>query len=193
MAHKLPFSLGATAHLGTTIKPIDVDRLGLLPSITQALEALDVRLLYNKRIKDYKGFRMHFKEANTIQEISSNYSFVWFLNLIDDYGDKTSLDTIILCNKTGINLLGLNPPNPVMSKIIFPMLNDGINRLTISSDHLATLQYINGHKTATIAEPSIAPSTGVKFQSRNWKKEWFFYSIAPHPTTQKSTLQIPQH
>ena len=66
------------------------------------------------------------------------------------------------------------------------MLNGSINRLTISSDHLATLQYINGHKTATIAELSIAPSTGVKFQSKNWKKEGFFYSIAPHPDNPKN-------
>ena len=95
---------------------------------------------------------MHFKDANTIQEISSNYAFAWFLNLVDNYGDKTSSDTIILYNKTGVNLLGLNPPNPLMSKIIFPMLNGGINQLTISSDHLATSQYINGHKTITIAK-----------------------------------------
>ena len=108
------------------------------------------------------------------------------LNLIDNYGDKTSSDTIILYNKTGINLLGLNPPNPITSKIIFPMLNGSINQLTISSDHLAISQYINGHKTATIAELSIASSTRVKFQSRNWEKEWFFYSIAPHPDNPKN-------
>ena len=49
--------------------------------------------------------------------------------------------------------------NILSAKTIYLLFNGGINRITISSGLLATSQYINGHKTATIAEFQIGPST----------------------------------
>ena len=52
--------------------------------------------------------------------------------------------------------------NKICTKTIYPLFNGGINRITVSSDLLATSQYINGHKTATIAELQIGPSTNAQ-------------------------------
>ena len=83
-------------------------------------------------------------------------------------------------------LLGFTPPSQnstgslpinivVGIKTAFPRFNGGINKITVSSDLLATSQYINGHKTVTIAELQIGPSTNTQMNpmqvanSFDWK------------------------
>ena len=56
----------------------------------------------------------------------------------------------------------------------------------MSSDLLATSQYINGHKTATIAELQIGPSTNAQINpmeiqdSFDWKHKYFFFTMEKH-------------
>ena len=78
------------------------------------------------------------------------------------------------------------------NKTIFPLFNGGINRITISSDLLATSQYINGHKTTTIGELQIGPSTSSQINpmeihnSFDWKNEYFFFTMAIHEQQQQT-------
>ena len=54
--------------------------------------------------------------------------------------------------------------------------------MTVSCEDLATSQYINGHKTATIAETLLMPSLQVKFPNvPNWQQDVINYFLAPHP------------
>ena len=75
------------------------------------------------------------------------------------------------------------------------MFNGGINRITISSDLLATSQYINGHKTATIGELQIGPSTSSQINpmeihdSFHWKNEYFFFTMAIYEQQPPKTPQ----
>ena len=69
------------------------------------------------------------------------------------------------------------------SRTFYPLHNGGIHKLIVSEDDLATSQYINGHKTATIAEMNIAPTLNSR---RGQKKHWncdesIHYVLLPHP------------
>ena len=92
-----------------------------------------------------------------------------------------------------IDLIGLETQtgntrvrNKICTKTIYPLFNGGINRITVSSDLLATSQYINGHKTAMIAELQIGPSTSAQINpmeiqdSFDWKHEHFFFTMGKH-------------
>ena len=76
--------------------------------------------------------------------------------------------------------------NILSGKTIYPLFNGGINRITISSDLLATSQYINSHKTATIAELQIGLSTNSQMNpmeisnSFDWKHEYFYFTMKKH-------------
>ena len=98
------------------------------------------------------------KDAN---KLTTNYHLAWTMGIIHRYPvGKSPGDTCIVYDKNvGINLLNVNINMGLGTKIIYPTLNGGINRITISSDLLATSPYINGQRTATLAELQIAPST----------------------------------
>ena len=76
--------------------------------------------------------------------------------------------------------------NILNAKTIYPLFNGGINRITISPDLLATSQYINSHKTATIAEFQIGPSMNSQMNpveisnSFDWKHEYFYFTMKKH-------------
>ena len=54
--------------------------------------------------------------------------------------------------------------------------------MTISCEDLTISQYINGHKTATIAETPLMPSLQVKFPNvPNWQQDVINYFLTPHP------------
>ena len=88
---------------------------------------------------------------------------------------------------------GLIAVNKLSNKTIFPLFNGGINRITISSDLLTTSQYINGHKTTTIGELQIGPSTSSQINpmeihnSFDWKNEYFLFTMAIHEQQQTKT------
>ena len=82
-----------------------------------------------------------------------------------------------------INLLNVDINTGLATKIIYPTLNGGINRITISSDLLATSQYINGQRTATLAELQISPSTMAQVNpitvqsSFDWHTEKIYFTM----------------
>ena len=61
-------------------------------------------------------------------------------------------------------------------------MNGGINKLTVSSDELMTSQYVNGHKTATLAELAMSPShiAGILETPQTWTSLKFFYTLSKH-------------
>ena len=71
------------------------------------------------------------------------------------FGNNCYSDNLILFQQTPspqINLLQFpNTGRKVSAKKFFPLLNGGINKITISSDELVASQYINGFKMATLA------------------------------------------
>ena len=81
-----------------------------------------------------------------------------------------------------VNLLGYDVSMGVTKRVLFPLLNGGIHHMTVSCEDLATSQYINGHKTATIAETPLMPSLQVKFPNvPNWQQDVINYFLVPHP------------
>ena len=118
----------------------------------------------------------------------------WMMGIIHKYDEgKSAQDKLLLFRKSlphDILLLGLSstPPsiNILGEKTIYQLFNGGINRITIFSDLLATSQYINGHKTATIAELQIGPSTNSQMNpmeisnSFDWKDEYFYFTMKKH-------------
>ena len=81
-----------------------------------------------------------------------------------------------------VNLLGYDIPTGITKRVLFLLLNGGIHCMTISCEDLATSQYINGHKTATIAEMPLMPSLQVKFPNiPNWQQDVINYFLTPHP------------
>ena len=86
--------------------------------------------------------------------------------------------------------------NKICTKTIYPLFNGGINRITVSSDLLATSQYINGHKTAAIAELQIGPSTNAQINpmeiqdSFDWKHKFFFSQWECMNNIHHTTFQV---
>ena len=109
-----------------------------------------------------------------------------------DFGKGSSDKKVIFYSgvQPNMDLIGLlgggGSRNRICTKMIYPLFNGGINRITVSSNLLATSQYINGHKTATIAELQIGPSTNAQINpmeiqdSFDWKHEYFSFTMGRH-------------
>ena len=101
------------------------------------------------------------------------------MNIITSYGIRnTGTANLILYNST-TNLIGFNTSSPATTKILFPLVNGGISKLTISSDGLVMSQYVNGHKMATLAEIALDPAHRTNFLSTTtkWTCLQFFYTL----------------
>ena len=132
----------------------------------------------------YHGCKLQIMMPTQVTEIKSNIALAWFLNIIPSYNyGKMGQDEIILYSKDPflvetINLIGFNGRTQYCNIILYPLIHEGINKLTVSSDELVMSQYINGFKTATLAEITINKKT-----SRNEKGNYLetneFYL---HPT-----------
>ena len=177
----------------TTITPSLIDEVGFLPAVSMSLATLGIHLHYSKQTNGYQRVRFAFNNLLGISKIESNYHFAWIMELINRLNlGKTSQDKITIYQPQQATppvdlLLGFTPPSQnstgslpinivVGIKTVFPLFNGGINKITVSSDLLATSQYINnGHKTVTIVELQIGPSTNTQMNpiqvanSFNWK------------------------
>ena len=177
------------------ITPEQIDQNGLLLALSSALDSIGVSMRYDKQFDGYQGFKLAFNDILNISKIESNYHFAWMMGIIHKYDEgKSAQDKLLLFQKTPLHdiLLGLSssPATPIVNvlsaKTIYPLFNGGINRITVSSDLLATSQYINGHKTVTIAELQISPSTNSQMNpmeianSFDWKHECFYFTMARH-------------
>ena len=136
-----------------TITPLQIDRLGLLPALQRELSSigLGIETTYSNGV--YTGCRLVItKNQDTINIVQCNYAFAWMCGIISQFGNKSYSDNLILFRPSQINLLQFpNTGRKASAKIFFPLLNGGINKITVSSDELVTSQYINGFKMATLA------------------------------------------
>ena len=167
------------------------------------LATLGIHLHYSKQTNGYQRVQFAFNSLLSISKIESNYHFAWIMGLIDRFNlGKTSQDKITIYQPQQATppvdfLLGFTPPSQnstgslpvhivVGIKTVFPLFNEGINKITVSSNLLATSQYINEHKTATIAELQIGPSTNTQMNpiqvanSFDWKRSKFYFTMGRH-------------
>ena len=126
----------------TTVLPSDVDSNGLLPELTKQLSTIGVHLLYNKQINGYQGFMLSFRDYATILRIELNYYFAWMMSIVFKYDlGKGSSDKKVIFDsgvQPNMDLIGLvgdgGSRNRICTKMIYPLSNGGINRITVSSD-----------------------------------------------------------
>ena len=91
----------------------------------------------------------------SINVVQCNYAFAWIFGIITSFRNNSASDTLMLYNRMlEINLIGFDGKSRVANKSFFPLINRGINKMTVSSDELVTSQYMNNFKTATLAEIS---------------------------------------
>ena len=137
-----------------TITPLQIDRLGLLPALQRELSAIGLGIETTYSNSMYTGCRLVItKNQDTINIIQCNYAFAWMCGIISQFGHKSYSDNLILFRQTPsqINLLKFpNTGQKASAKKFFPLLNRGMNKITISSDELVMSQYMNGFKMATL-------------------------------------------
>ena len=139
----------------------------------------------------YNGIRLSWDPAR-IYRIDMTYLTAWLCGIIPtyDYGEENKFcpiyDNIQIPR---VNLLGYDVSMGVTKRVLFPLLNGGIHRMTVSCEDLATSQHINGHKTATIAETPLMPSLQVKFPNvPNWQQDVINYFLTPHPQAPQGSI-----
>ena len=132
----------------------------------------------------YNGIRLSWDPAR-IYHIDMTYLTAWLFGIIPtyEYGEENKFCPIYNnIQIPPVNLLNYDVSTGVTKRVLFPLLNGGIHRMTVSCEDLATSQYINGHKTATIAETPLMPSLQVKFPNvPNWQQDVINYFFVPHP------------
>ena len=165
-----------------SVTPQLIDQRGLIGALTSELSRLEVYLMYNNASTGYHGFILHFRKFSQITKIECSYAFAWFMNIITSYGTRNTGTTNLVLYDSTTNLIGFNTSSPATTKILFPLVNRGINKLTVSSDALVMSQYVNGHKTATLDEIVLDPAHGTNFLSTTtkWTCLQFFYTLQKH-------------
>ena len=134
---------------------LDIDSEGLLPAIQKKSREIgaDVHVPYLNNY--YVGCQFTFGKPTSVDVVQCNYTFAWIFGIIASFGNNSAHDTLMLYNRMlNINLIGFDRKSRVANKSIFPLINGGINKMTVSSDKLITSQYMKGFKTATLAEIS---------------------------------------
>ena len=170
----------------------DVNAYGLVSAVSRAIMPRDVYITTaDVRGNQYNGIRLSWDPAR-IYRIDMTYLTAWLFAIIPtyDYGEENKFcpiyDNIQL---PPVNLLGYDVSTGITKRILFPLLNGGIHRMTVSCEDLATSQYINGHKTATIAETPLMPSLQVKFPNvPNWQQDVINYFLTPHPQAPQGSI-----
>ena len=169
-----------------TISAADVNAQGIMAAVAKALQPAYIHVLTGGEGNSYQGIRFAWAPG-TIYQFHMTYLAAWLCGIIPTYTYEQENQFYVVYDLSSdtaefINVLNHNIITGNTSRIVFPLLNGGINRLTISSDELATSQYINGHKTATIAEIQLRPSTQVKYPNvPNWQRDIIEYFLVPHP------------
>ena len=101
------------------------------------------------------GCQFTFGKPTSINVVQCNYVFAWIFGIIASFRNNSAHDTLTLYNRMfDIDLIGFDGKSRVANKLFFPLINGGINKMTVSSDELVTSQYMNGFKTAALAEIS---------------------------------------
>ena len=133
----------------------DIDSEGLLPAIQKKLREIgaDVHVPYLNNY--YVGCQFTFGKSVSVNVVQCNYAFAWIFGIIASFGNNSAHDALTLYNRMfDIYLIGFDGKSRVANKSFSPVINGGINTMTVSSDELVTSQYMNGFKTVTLAEIS---------------------------------------
>ena len=170
----------------------DVNAYSLVSAVSRAIMPRDIYITTTDvRGNQYNGIRPSWDPAR-IYRIDMTYLTAWLFGIIPtyDYGEENKFcpvyDNIQL---PPVNLLGYDVFTGVTKRVLFPLLNGGIHRMTVSCEDLATSQYINGHKTATIAKMPLMPSLQVKFPNvPNWQQDVINYFLTPHPQAPQGSI-----
>ena len=182
-----------------TITPLEIDSQGLIPSIQTKLREIQADLYVPYTNNYYNGCKFVLSHPTTMQSIQCNDGFVWIFGIVVNFNGKPASDQLVLYNRlTTTNLIGFNGTSAVTNHMFYPLVNGGINKMTVSSDELVTSQYINGFKTATLAEIStnidnIAIHT-ILFTKKNQEQNNIkaHFTLAPHQDAAKSsTIHYP--
>ena len=182
-----------------TITPLEIDSQGLIPSIQTKLREIQADLYVPYINNYYNGCKFVLSHPTTVQSIQCNCTFAWIFGIVVNFNGKSASDQLVLYNRlTTTNLIGFNGTSAVTNHMFYPLVNGGINKMTVSSDELVTSQYINGFKTATLAEIStnidnIAIHT-ISFTKKNQEQNNIkaHFTLAPHQdTTKSSTIHYP--
>ena len=184
--HQQQFGWKLSPQKNATISAADVNAQGITAAAAKALQPAYIHILTGGEGNSYQGICFAWA-LGTIYQFHMTYLAAWLCGIVPTYTHEQENQFYVLYNLSSytaefINVLNHNNVTGNMSRIVFPLLNGGINRLTISSDELAMSQYINGHKTATIAEIQLRPSTQVKYPNvPNWQRDIIEYFLVPHP------------
>ena len=133
---------------------LDIDFEGLLLAIQKKLREIgaDIHMPYLNNY--YVGCQFTFGKATSINRVQCNYAFAWIFGIITSFRNNSAHDTLTLfCRMFDIDLIGFDGKSRVI-KSFSPLINRGINKMTVSSDELVMSPYMNGFKTATLAKIS---------------------------------------
>ena len=169
----------------STLSPEDINKFGLLPQLSKLFNGIGVTLIYNPQQSGYQGFKLQMNKMKETNKLTTNCHLSWTMGIIHRYpiGKSPGDNCIVYDKNVGINLLNVDINTGLATKIIYPTLNGGINRITIFSNLLATSQYINGQRTATLVELQIATSTMAQVNpitvqsSFDWHTEKIYFTM----------------
>ena len=139
-----------------SITPTEVNNNGLLTEVQSKLSTLNVQLVNTFDENTYSGCRLHIQQQDArVKTLSCNYAFAWMMGIVSSCKGNSPDATLVLKNTSSnidtiSDLSSQNDQKHIISKQFFPLINDGINVINVSSDELVTSQYVNGFKTTTL-------------------------------------------
>ena len=176
----------------TTVNATDLNEKGIVQATNEALFRITTRiyLLETTPHNNYNGMTIFIDSS--ILSFQINYEGAWLLGILSTYthDQQHTLYTLYDDNINYSNNIQLQSSTR-LSKTFYPLHNGGIHKLVVSEDNLATSQYINGHKTATIAEMNIAPTFKSKRGGKpmRWNcNEVIRYTLLPHPLEPRGSI-----
>ena len=115
--------------------PSEIDAEGLLPTIQKKLGRIGVDIFVPYVNNSYSGCKFTFESPSSNNEIDCNYAFAWIFGIITSYNGRSTQNNFKLYSRSGsINIIGLDGSSQITNKLFFPLINGGINKMTISSN-----------------------------------------------------------
>ena len=168
----------------TAIPSRDVNAYGLVSAVSRAIMPLNIYITTDVQGSQYNGIRFSWDHMRTYK-IDMTYLMAWMFGIIPTYENGKEKEFCTIYDNTSmpiVDLLDYEVSTGTIKRVLFPLLNGEIHRMTVLCEELATSQYINCHKTATIAETTLMPSQQVKFSNvPNWQQDVIHYFLMPHP------------
>ena len=174
----------------TTIPSRDVNAYGLVSAVSRAIMPLNIYITTDVQGSQYNGIRFSWDHTQTYK-IDMTYLMAWMFGIIPTYENGKEKEFCTIYDNRSmpiVDLLDYEVSTGTIKRVLFPLLNGGIHHMTVSCKELTTSQYINGHKTATIAETTLMLSQQVKFPNvPNWQEDVIHYFLMPHPQAPRGT------